>query len=68
MFLSQFLGGPPLYSKEFGPPAMRARPFRFEVTPTLAKAWLRCMEEAMDEIFIRLTNVAFLMVNTLKPN
>ncbi|MEW9672845.1 globin [Ammoniphilus sp. 3BR4] len=78
LFLVQFLGGPALYSEEFGPPAMRARHLRFEVTPTRAKAWLRCMEEAMDEvnlqgplrdeIFIRLANVAYLMVNTPEPN
>lgn len=74
MFLTQFLGGPPLFSQEFGPPAMRARHLRFEITPRQAKAWLKCMEEAMKEIglegtqkdrfFISLTNVAHLMVNT----
>lgn len=73
MFLTQFLGGPPLYSQEFGPPAMRARHLRFEITPQRAKAWLKCMEEAMDEIglegaarerfFISLVNVAHIMVN-----
>lgn len=77
MFLTQFLGGPPLFSQEFGPPAMRARHLRFEVTPRRAKAWLRCMEEAMNEIglegeqrdriFISLTQVAHLMVNTPDP-
>jgi len=74
MFLTQFLGGPPLYSQEFGPPAMRNRHLRFEITPQRAKAWLKCMEEAMDEIglegpardqfFISLVNVAHIMVNT----
>ena len=33
MFLPQFLGGPALYSQEFGPPAMRERHLPFEVTP-----------------------------------
>lgn len=74
MFLTQFLGGPTLYSNEFGPPAMRHRHFPFEITPTRATAWLSCMKEAMDDIhldgemrelfFGRLTQVAHIMVNT----
>lgn len=50
MFLTQFLGGLPLYSQEFGPPAMRHRHMPFEITPKRAAAWLSCMQEAMDEI------------------
>ena len=34
LFLPQFLGGPALYSMEFGPPAMRQRHLPHEVTPT----------------------------------
>jgi hemoglobin len=74
MFLTQFLGGPTLYSDRYGPPAMRHRHLAFEVTPRRAKAWLRCMKEAMDEIgmegaaraffYDRLTQVAGIMVNT----
>jgi len=75
MFLPQFLGGPALYSQEFGPPAMRARHLPFEVTPRRAGAWLRCMKEAFHEIgldetpaglafYDRLTQVAGIMVNT----
>ena len=74
MFLTQFTGGPTLYSDRFGPPAMRQRHLAFEVTPRRAEAWLRCMKEAMDEIgfsgnprdwlYERLTQVAFYMVNT----
>lgn len=75
MFLSQFLGGPALYSQEFGPPAMRMRHMPFEVTPTRAQAWLRCMKEAFHEIgldenpaglafYDRLTQVAGIMVNS----
>ncbi|WP_240675713.1 globin [Ammoniphilus sp. CFH 90114] len=74
LFLTQFLGGPILYSEEFGPPAMRARHLPFVVTPRRAKAWLKCMEEAMDEvgiqgsvhdeIIIRLSQVAFQMINS----
>src|SRR5690606_21947238 len=74
LFLTQFLGGPQLYTQEFGQPMMRYRHLPFEITPTRAKAWLRCMSEAMDEIglqgevreffFARLTQTAHHMVNT----
>ncbi|MBI0579772.1 globin [Neobacillus cucumis] len=75
MFLPQFLGGPALYSQEFGPPAMRDRHLPFEVTPKRARAWLHCMWEAFQEIgldqnpaglafYDRLTQVAGIMVNS----
>ncbi|WP_458413660.1 globin [Schinkia sp. CFF1] len=74
MFLTQFTGGPTLYSNEFGPPAMRARHLPFEITPTRAKAWLACMREAMNDIglegpmqksfYERLEQVAGIMINT----
>lgn len=75
MFLPQFLGGPALYSQEFGPPAMRHRHLPFEVTPKRAQCWLRCMKEAFQEIGLdtnpagmafygRLTQVAAIMVNS----
>jgi hemoglobin len=75
MFLPQFLGGPPLYSQEFGPPAMRERHLPFEITPKRAQCWLRCMKEAFEEIgldknpagqafYDRLTQVAGIMVNS----
>ncbi|WP_349305598.1 hypothetical protein [Bacillus sp. FJAT-49736] len=43
MFLTQFLGGPALFSQEFGPPAMRYRHLMHEITPKRAECWLRCM-------------------------
>jgi hemoglobin len=75
MFLPQFLGGPALYSQEFGPPAMRERHLPFKVTPKRALCWLSCMKEAMEEIglyeqpvgkafYDRLTQVAGIMVNS----
>jgi hemoglobin len=75
MFLPQFLGGPALYSQEFGPPVMKDRHLPFEVTPRRAKCWLRCMKEAFQEIgldqnpagmafYDRLTQVAGIMVNS----
>lgn len=74
MFLTQFTGGEQLYSNEFGHPQMRFRHLPFEITPIRAKAWLKCMREAMDEIglhgnardylYNRLSQVASFMVNT----
>ncbi len=49
-FLTQYLGGPALYSQEHGHPMLRARHNPFEITPTRARAWLSCMRGAMDEI------------------
>ncbi|MGN1401527.1 MAG: globin [Bacillus sp. (in: firmicutes)] len=73
-FLTQFLGGPPLYSSEHGHPMLRARHMAFPITPERAGAWLSCMEEAMDQTGLegeirdyflqRLTLTAHHMVNT----
>ncbi|KMY53226.1 MULTISPECIES: hypothetical protein [Bacillaceae] len=49
-FLTQYLGGPPLYTEEHGHPMLRARHMPFPITPTRARAWLSCMREAMDEV------------------
>ncbi|MFT4412485.1 globin [Fredinandcohnia humi] len=49
-FLTQYLGGPALYSYEHGHPMLRARHMPFEITPTRANAWLSCMRAAMDEV------------------
>ncbi|MFD2679757.1 globin domain-containing protein [Bacillus seohaeanensis] len=79
MFLTQFLGGPPLYSQEFGPPAMRHRHLPFEITPKRAECWLRCMGEAFEEVgldkqpagetfYNRLKQVAAIMVNSAENN
>lgn len=73
-FLTQYLGGPPLYTEEHGHPMMRARHLPFPITPLRAKAWLHCMSEAMDEVglegelrtqfFQRLVLTAQHMINT----
>lgn len=72
-FLTQLLGGPPLYLEEHGHPMLKARHMRFPITPVRASAWLACMKEAMAEIqleepwreaiFSRLTVIALNMVN-----
>ena len=73
-FLTQYLGGPSLYTEEHGHPMLHARHLPFEITPERARAWLSCMEEAMDELdlderfqawfFERLELTARHMVNT----
>jgi hemoglobin len=73
-FMTQYLGGPPLYTSEHGHPMLRARHMPFPITETRARAWLSCMNEAMDEIgldgqlredfFSRLVLTAQHMINT----
>ncbi|MBP1905577.1 hemoglobin [Paenibacillus turicensis] len=74
MFLTQFLGGPALYSDAHGHPMMRARHMPFPITPERAEAWLSCMNEALEQIQVeeslkeivlkRLSGPAFHFVNT----
>ncbi|AWB45909.1 globin [Paenibacillus sp. CAA11] len=74
LFLSQFLGGPSLYSDQYGHPMMRARHMPFPITAERAEAWLFCMGEALTEINIseplrttvlqRLSGPAYHFVNT----
>ncbi|ANS75667.1 globin [Paenibacillus yonginensis] len=74
MFLTQFFGGPSLYSDAHGHPMMRARHLPFPVTPERAEAWLACMAEALTEVGIeeplrsvvlqRLSGPAMHFVNT----
>ncbi|WP_144932408.1 globin [Paenibacillus sp. 32O-W] len=49
MFLSQFFGGPSLYTEAYGHPMMRARHLPFPITPERAEAWLACMRQALEE-------------------
>ena len=49
LFLTQFLGGPSLYSDEYGHPMMRARHMPFPITPERAEAWLDCMARALSQ-------------------
>ena len=49
-FMTQYLGGPNLYSAEHGHPMMKARHNPFPITPKRAEAWLSCMKNAMDEV------------------
>jgi hemoglobin len=74
LFLSQFFGGPTLYSDLYGHPMMRARHMPFPITAERADAWLECMNEALNEIKIdkflqaavleRLKGTAYHFINT----
>jgi hemoglobin len=52
MFLSQFFGGPGLYSAQYGHPKMRMRHLPHAVTDDAKKEWLRCMKEAVTSLDI----------------
>ncbi|ADC48443.1 globin family protein [Alkalihalophilus pseudofirmus OF4] len=72
-FLTQFLGGPSLYTEEHGHPMLRARHMPFPISKNEAEAWLSCMNKAMDTVNVeglireymmeRLTMTAHHMVN-----
>jgi hemoglobin len=74
LFLTQFLGGPQLYSDIHGHPMMRARHMPHTITEDDAIAWLQCMSAAVgelpidkslkDELFDRFPRTAFFMVNS----
>ncbi|NJP39154.1 protoglobin domain-containing protein [Alkalicoccus luteus] len=74
-FLTQFFGGPALYTEEHGHPMLRARHMPFAITPERADAWLSCMGQALVEadveeplrsyMFERLQQTARHMVNTV---
>ncbi len=74
LFLSQLLGGPALYTEQYGHPMMRARHLPFEITPERADAWLHCMRTALAEISVesdlsdylmeRFTGMAYHFINS----
>lgn len=73
LFLTQFLGGPPLYSERYGHPQLRARHMPHPIHEDDAVAWLSCMSTAItslpieesikDELFKRFVPTAMFMVN-----
>ena len=74
MFLSQFLGGPGLYSAEYGHPRMRLKHIPHKITEQSAVSWLKNMRNAIwsldieeplkIELFNRFPQVAAHMVNS----
>lgn len=73
LFLTQFLGGPPLYSEQYGHPQLRARHLPHPIAEGDAEAWLSCMlaaitglpieESIKEELFKRFVPTALFMVN-----
>ncbi len=56
LFLSGWLGGPPLYVEKYGHPRLRRRHFPFPIDTAAANAWMACMDHALaivveDELF-----------------
>jgi hemoglobin len=50
MFLSGWLGGPPLYVNEFGHPRLRARHLPFPIGESERDQWMACMTRAMEAV------------------
>ena len=50
MFLSGWLGGPPLYTDKFGHPMLRARHLPFAIASKERDQWIACMGQAMAEL------------------
>jgi hemoglobin len=48
-YLGEWLGGPPLYSRERGHPRLRQRHLRFKIGEAERDAWLMCMGGALQE-------------------
>jgi hemoglobin len=46
-YLGEWLGGPPLYSRDRGHPRLRMRHLRFPIGKAERDAWLACMRAAM---------------------
>ncbi len=49
-FLTQFFGGPDLYTERYGPPMLRARHLPHPISPERRDEWLSCMQGALDEV------------------
>ena len=50
MFLSGWLGGPPLYAERFGHPRLRQKHQAFPIGNAERDAWMLCMTRALDEV------------------
>ncbi|MFA6902418.1 MAG: group II truncated hemoglobin [Gallionellaceae bacterium] len=50
MFLSGWLGGPPLYEERFGHPRLRQKHQSFPIGEAERDVWMLCMTLALDEV------------------
>ncbi len=49
LFLSGWLGGPPLYAERFGQPRLRRAHMSFPIDEKARDAWMACMSQALAE-------------------
>ena len=56
LFLSGWLGGPPLYVEKYGHPRLRQRHMPFAIGTDESKQWMLCINQALDE---QVKDVAF---------
>lgn len=49
LFLTGWLGGPQLYVERYGHPRLRARHLPFPIGDEERDAWVRCMDQALEE-------------------
>lgn len=52
LFLSGWLGGPPLYTDRYGHPMLRARHLPFAIGTVERDQWMACMGQAMEELAV----------------
>ncbi len=52
MFLSGWLGGPPLYTEQYGHPRLRMRHMPFSIGVLERDQWVACMDQAMGDLGI----------------
>lgn len=50
LFLSGWLGGPPLYVEKYGHPRLRQRHMPFPIDDQARDQWMRCMRQAMVDV------------------
>jgi hemoglobin len=50
MFLTGWLGGPPVYTEAFGHPRLRARHLPFAIGDRERDQWMQCMTRAMTDV------------------
>ena len=66
MYLSGWLGGPPLYEQKWGHPRLRMRHMPFPIGRDEAAEWMRCMRQALKQVGVEEPLRAFL-VERLEP-
>ncbi|MBS1808881.1 MAG: group II truncated hemoglobin [Acidobacteria bacterium] len=61
MFMSGWLGGPPLFVEKFGHPRLRARHTPFPIGESERDQWLMCMQQSVNELDVEQKWRDFLM-------